>query len=94
MVNVYLLQSNLSRTATLDQRKVTVVERWSLWGCRGVIRQNFVREYNMFIVLYLKNYVDRGVVKLIIEAYNTLRDHHNSSDDTKAEFNNCFIIHS
>ena len=25
---------------------------------------------------------------------NTLRDLHNSSYDTKAEFNNCFIIHS
>ena len=28
------------------------------------------------------------------EAYNTLRDLHNSSYDTKAELNNCFIIHS
>ena len=25
---------------------------------------------------------------------NTLRDLHDSSYDTKAEFNNCFIIHS
>ena len=25
---------------------------------------------------------------------NTLQDLHNSSYDTKAEFNNCFIIHS
>ena len=25
---------------------------------------------------------------------NTLRDLHNSSYDTKTEFNNCFIIHS
>ena len=25
---------------------------------------------------------------------NTLRDLHNSSYDTKAEFNNCFIVHS
>ena len=25
---------------------------------------------------------------------NTLRDLHNSSCDTKAEFNDCFIIHS
>ena len=25
---------------------------------------------------------------------NTLRDLHNSSYETKAEFNNCFIIHS
>jgi len=28
------------------------------------------------------------------EADITLRDLHNSSYDTKAEFNNCFIIHS
>ena len=28
------------------------------------------------------------------EADDILRDLHNSSDDTKAEFNNCFIIHS
>ena len=28
------------------------------------------------------------------EAINTLWDLHNSSDDTKAEFKNCFIIHS
>ena len=28
------------------------------------------------------------------EADNTLRDFHNSSYDTKAEFNNCFIISS
>ena len=27
-------------------------------------------------------------------ADNTLRGLHNSSYDTKAEFNNCFIIHS
>ena len=27
------------------------------------------------------------------EADNTLRDLPNSSDDAKAEFNNCFIIH-
>ena len=28
------------------------------------------------------------------EADNTLRDLHNSSYDTKGEFDNCFIIHS
>ena len=38
----------------------------------------------------MKNYGDRGAA----EADNTLRDLHNSSYDTKAEFNNCFIIHS
>ena len=31
---------------------------------------------------------------VIAEADNTLRDLHNSSYDTKAEVNNCFIIHS
>ena len=36
----------------------------------------------------MKNYADRG------GCYNTLRDLHNSSYHTKAEFNNCFIIHS
>ena len=30
----------------------------------------------------------------IEEGDKTLRDLHNSSYDTKAEFNNCFIIHS
>ena len=29
-----------------------------------------------------------------VEADNTLQDLHNSSHGTKAEFNNCFIIHS
>ena len=29
-----------------------------------------------------------------VEADNTFRVLDNSSDDTKAEFNNCFIIHS
>ena len=36
----------------------------------------------------MKNYGDRG------GCYHTLRDLHNSSYDMKAEFNNCFIIHS
>ena len=31
---------------------------------------------------------------VIAEAANTLRDLHNSSYDTKAEFNSCFIIQS
>ena len=35
----------------------------------------------------MKSYGDRG-------ADNTLLDLHNSSYDTKAEFNNCFIIHT
>ena len=32
-------------------------------------------------------------VEAVGEADNTLRDLHNSSFDTKAEFNNFFIIH-
>ena len=39
----------------------------------------------------MKNYGDRGGC---YQADNTLKDLHNFSYDTKAEFNNCFIIHS
>ena len=45
----------------------------------------------------MKNYADRGgcyPLKPKAEADNTLRDLHNSSYHTKAEFNYCFIIHS
>ena len=41
----------------------------------------------------MKNYGDR-VGCYPAEADNTLGDLHNFSYDTKAEFNNCFIIHS
>ena len=41
----------------------------------------------------MKNYGDRGGGGGG-GADNTLRDLHNSSYDTKAEFNKCFIIHS
>ena len=40
----------------------------------------------------MKNHGDRG--GCYAEADNTLQYIHNSSYDTKAEFNNCFIIHS
>ena len=40
----------------------------------------------------MKNYGDRG--GCAAEADNALLDLHNSSYDTKTEFNNCFIIHS
>ena len=39
----------------------------------------------------MKNYGDRG---RCYRVDNTLQDLHNSSYDKKAEFNNCFIIHS
>ena len=45
----------------------------------------------------MKNIIDRGGCYLSrpqAEAENTLQDLHNSSYDTKAEFINCFIIHS
>ena len=45
----------------------------------------------------MKNYADRGGCyppKPKAEADNTLLDLRNSSYHTKAEFNNCFIIHS
>ena len=35
-----------------------------------------------------------SVSRALSEADNTLQDLHNSSYDTKAEFNNCFIIYS
>ena len=35
--------------------------------------------------------IEEGVIR---RGRNTLRDLHNSSYDTKAEYNNCFIIHS
>ena len=35
--------------------------------------------------------IEEGVM---VSTDNTLRDLHNSSYDTKAELNNCFIIHS
>ena len=41
----------------------------------------------------IKNYGDRGGCYQA-EADNTLLDLNNSSYDTKAKFNNCFIIHS
>ena len=45
----------------------------------------------------MKNYGDRGGCypsRPVAEVDNTLRDRRNSSYDTKAEFNNCFIIQS
>ena len=45
----------------------------------------------------VKSYVDRGGCyppRLKAELDNILRDLHNSSHHTKAEFNNCFVIHS
>ena len=41
----------------------------------------------------MKNYGDGGGC-YPSRPDNNLRDLHNSSYDTKAEFNNCFIIHS
>ena len=41
----------------------------------------------------MKNYGDRGGC-YTVSTDNIHRDIHNSSCDTKAEFNNCFIIHS
>ena len=45
----------------------------------------------------MNNYADRGGCypsRPYIDADNTVSDLHYSSCDTKAEFNNCFIIHS
>ena len=59
---------------------------------------------NYTIKLFARNYVFEGKATerkiqtkyegmKICTKNNTLRDLHNSSYDTKAEFNNCFIIH-
>ena len=57
----------------------------------------------IFLAVYLSSDVQRSgkkcmpgakVYMFTAEADNTLRDLHKSSYDTKAEFNNCFIIHS
>ena len=58
----------------------------SVENIRGDIKMDDV-EY------HLKNYGDQEGFSSAW-ADNTLRDLHNSSDDAKAEFNNCFIIHS
>ena len=45
----------------------------------------------------MKSYGDQGgryPPRPGVSTDNTLRDLHNSSFDAKAEFNNCFIIHS
>ena len=45
----------------------------------------------------MKNYGDQGgcyPLRPYAKADNTLQDVPNSSCDTKAEFNNCFITHS
>ena len=41
----------------------------------------------------MKNYGDQGGCYMALTD-NTLRNLYNSSYDTKAKFNNCFIIHS
>ena len=38
--------------------------------------------------------IEEEAVEAVGRGGYTLRDLHNSSYDTKAEFNNCFIIHS
>ena len=43
------------------------------------------------IMNIVRNVIMMVIVRMIIKADNTLLDLHNSSDDTKAEFNNCFI---
>ena len=54
-------------------------------GDRGVIRRGRKPRRMLRRMLY---------IELKAEVDNTLLDLHNSSYYTKAEFNNCFIIHS
>ena len=55
--------------------------------CRRIINNQWMR----LSILWRTMEIEEGVTT---EADNTLRDLHNSSYDTKAAFNNCFIIHS
>ena len=48
-----------------------------------------INELRLSILLRIME-IEEGVTA---STDNTLRDLHNSSYDTKAEFNNCFIIH-
>ena len=50
----------------------------------------------IYVVWQLMNEAEYLMIEegVTAEADNTLQDRHNSSYDTKAEFNNCFIIHS
>ena len=66
-------------------------------------RQSELGKYFEWIIItinewgwLMKNYGDQGGCypsRPKAEADNTLRDLHNSSHETKAEFNNCFIIY-
>ena len=64
-------------------------------GCLAATSLRVQAYFNIYQLMneaeyLMKNYGDQG------GCYpdNTLRDLHNSSYDTKAEFNNCFIIHT
>ena len=54
---------------------------------RGTVRPMLERMGRTFKEKKKKN-------KELLSVDNTLRDLHNTSDDIKAKFNNCFIIHS
>ena len=59
-----------------------------------IINNNWMRlNINLRIMDIAEDVIRRGRLDPT-EADNTLRELHNFSDDTKAEFNNCFTIHS
>ena len=58
---------------------------------RGTVRPMLER---MGLTLTEKNKTKQNKNKELLSVDNTLRDLHNTSDDMKAKFNNCFIIHS
>ena len=79
MIALYFFLSELNSTLQQKYNIRIMVKNWNkCWIEWG------------FCIIWRIMEISEGVT----EADNTLRDIHNSSDDTKAEFNNCFIIHS
>ena len=69
-------------TMTFPNNSVIAASGWN--------KQNIYLSIYLLAKYHLKNYGDRESASV----HNTLRDLHKSSDDTKAKFNNGFIIHS
>ena len=78
-------------------QQTPVSERFMCRRSGDQFSANYIQHYlPMNEAEYLmKNYGDRGGCypsRPYAEADNTLRDLHNCSYDTKAEFNNCFVL--
>ena len=58
-----------------------------------ILKKTFLQLRCSNDLLHLK-FKDQTGAKALATDHRALRDLHNSSYDTKAEFDNCFIIHS